>query len=136
MCVVCVSKAFTILNLSLMKIIPIIYCLSHCSMAVKRHHDQGNSYRIKCLISKLTWIFRVLVPGHHGREHGSRHDPGAAYTLKYTESFVPCSTGYGRERESLGLAMAFEISKFTPSDTPVLNPPPTVYKLGAKHANT
>lgn len=47
------------------------YCLRHCSMAVKRHRDQVNSYRIQRLISELTRTFRGLVPGHHGREHAN-----------------------------------------------------------------
>ena len=58
-------------------------CLHHCSMAVKRHHDQGNSYRVKRLIRELTRAFRGLVPGHYGREHGS---PKAGMTL---EQYIP-----------------------------------------------
>jgi len=40
-----------------------------CSIAVRRHHDHGNSYKKKHLIEAGLW-FRGLVHRHHGREHG------------------------------------------------------------------
>ena len=36
-------------------------------MAVKRHHDQGNSHKDKL----LAYSFRGSVYYHHGRKHGS-----------------------------------------------------------------
>lgn len=46
-----------------------------CSVAVKRHHDQGNLYK-KAFNLGFAQGFRELVHGHHGRgrgrEHGSR----------------------------------------------------------------
>ena len=45
------------------------YCLSQCSIAVKRHHhDHSNSYKGKHLIGTVLW-FRGLVHCHHGRKH-------------------------------------------------------------------
>jgi hypothetical protein len=38
-------------------------------IAVKRHHDHGNSYKNKHVIGNYS--FRVLVHYHHGGKHGS-----------------------------------------------------------------
>lgn len=45
-------------------------CLSHCSSAVKRQHDQDNSYKRKYLTGGggLAYSFRRLVHYHHGRK--------------------------------------------------------------------
>lgn len=41
----------------------LIMCLSHCSIAVKRHHDQGNSYKRKHLIGACIQFRRFsLLP--------------------------------------------------------------------------
>jgi hypothetical protein len=40
------------------------------SIAVKRHHEHGNSYKGKHLIG-AGLQFRGLVHYHHGRKHGS-----------------------------------------------------------------
>ena len=48
-----------------------IYCLSYCLVAVQRHHDQGDSYKEKCLFNqRLAYSFRGLVHYHQGEEHG------------------------------------------------------------------
>jgi hypothetical protein len=44
-------------------------CLSHCSVAVKRHHDQGYLQE-KVFNWGLAYSFRGLVYGHHGGQHG------------------------------------------------------------------
>lgn len=41
-------------------------CLSYCSTAVMKCHDQGN------LIEGLLYSFRRLVYDHQGTEHGDR----------------------------------------------------------------
>ena len=46
-------------------------CSSHCSIAVKRHKDQANSYKRKPLTGGLHTISEA-VHYHHGREHGGR----------------------------------------------------------------
>ena len=33
---------------------------------MKRHHDQGNSYKTNHLVGKLAYSFRGLVHDHHG----------------------------------------------------------------------
>ena len=45
-------------------------CLGLSFMAVKRHHDQGNSYKGKHLI-EVDLQFRSSVHHHHDRKHGS-----------------------------------------------------------------
>lgn len=47
-------------------------CLRYCSVAVKRHYDQGNLYK-KTFNLGFAWGFRELVHDHHGRGHGSEH---------------------------------------------------------------
>ena len=37
--------------------------------AIKKHHDQGNSYQGRYLI-RLVYRFRGLVHYHHGKKHG------------------------------------------------------------------
>ena len=44
--------------------------LVNISIAVKRHYDHGNSYKVKHLIG-VAHSFRGLVPYHHGAVHGS-----------------------------------------------------------------
>jgi hypothetical protein len=39
-------------------------CLGYCFVAVKRHHDQGNSYKRKHLIEDLLRVSDVYF--HHG----------------------------------------------------------------------
>ena len=41
-----------------------------CSISLKRHRDQDNSYKGECLI-RAGLQFRGLVHYHHGRKHGS-----------------------------------------------------------------
>lgn len=53
-----------------MKPLLINNCLCHCSAAVKRYLDQGNSYKRKHLNESSLSISEM---GYHpGREHGSR----------------------------------------------------------------
>jgi len=63
-------------------------CLSHCSVAVKRHHGQGTTI-MKACNWRIIYSFRRLVH-HHGREHNT----GAI------ESY--CSVSREREREREG----------------------------------
>ena len=52
--------------------------LSYCSIAVKRHHDQGNLWK-KAFHWELGYSFRELVPDHHGWSLAAgRHGTGAA----------------------------------------------------------
>ena len=44
--------------------------LVRVSIAVNRHHDQGNSYKEQHLIG-AAYTFRGSVHYHHGRKHGS-----------------------------------------------------------------
>lgn len=53
-------------------------CLSGCSIAVRRHHGQGNSYERTHLTNGLAYSFRGPVHYGHGKEHGSSHT-GAVY---------------------------------------------------------
>lgn len=47
--------------------IPTVTCLSHCSSAVKKHHDCGNSCKRKCLIGAGLQLQKFsLVHYHHG----------------------------------------------------------------------
>ena len=46
------------------------YCLSLGFIAVKRHHDHGNSYKGKHLIGAGLQV-RGSVHYYHGRKHGS-----------------------------------------------------------------
>lgn len=43
------------------------YCLSHFSLAVKRHQGQGNSYIKKAFNLGITYCFRGIIHDHHGR---------------------------------------------------------------------
>ena len=45
--------------------------LVRVSVAVKRHHNHGNSYKGKYLIGVAHLQFRALVHYHHGRNQGS-----------------------------------------------------------------
>lgn len=47
------------------------YCLSQCSVAVKRYHDQDNSHNKKHLIGGLQ--VQRCVHYDHGLEHGGRY---------------------------------------------------------------
>lgn len=46
---------------------PATYCLSQCSVSVKRHHDHGKSFM------QLAYSFGALVHHPHGGEHDSMH---------------------------------------------------------------
>lgn len=50
------------------KVIPIPHCLSHSSV-VRRHHDQGNSYKRKNLTVDLLKVSEISHY-HRGREYG------------------------------------------------------------------
>lgn len=53
----------------------VLKCLSQCSVAVKRHHDQGISLKRKHLTMGLLTVSEVSL-FHHGREYGSRQAGG------------------------------------------------------------
>lgn len=75
--------------------------LSQCSVIVRRHHDHYNSSKGKRLIG-VSYSFRGLVHGHHGRKYGSIQ---AADMVPEKELRV-LSLGpqeAGRERKPLGL---------------------------------
>jgi hypothetical protein len=52
------------------KVGSVTWCLSQCSIAVKRHYDQKQLLQKKALIWGLAYSFRDLVHYHHGGEHG------------------------------------------------------------------
>ena len=82
-----------------------IICLSHCSIAVKRHHDWRNSYKRKHLVWGLAYSLRGLVHYHHGGEPGSRqgrHGAGEEVERSWLQREIE------KERESQRLARAFE----------------------------
>lgn len=43
-------------------------CLIQCSSAIKKHHDHGNSYKVKYLIG-AGLEFIGLIHSHHSRKH-------------------------------------------------------------------
>jgi hypothetical protein len=45
-------------------------CLSQCSIAGKRHHDHGNSYKGKHLSGAGLQLQRFEVHSYHGKEGG------------------------------------------------------------------
>lgn len=81
-------------------------CLSHCSMSIRRHHAQGNFYKMDC------WQFQCVNPGPSWWEAG-RYRTGAV-----VEIFITCSAG-SRQRVRVGLAWTFGTSKPT-SETHLL----------------
>jgi hypothetical protein len=50
---------------SAMYLFYVLRCLSNCFIAVKRHHDQGNSYKREHLIGACI-EFQRLVHYHYG----------------------------------------------------------------------
>lgn len=60
------------------------YCLNYCSVAVKKHRDQGNLYE-KAFTLGLAYSLRGLVYDLHGGEPDCRQAsrPGAAEILPY-----------------------------------------------------
>lgn len=62
----------------------VMACLSQCSVAMKRDHDQGNSYKECIFNSGPADTFRGLVRYHHGGEHGSTQ----AGHLAIAESYI------------------------------------------------
>lgn len=44
-------------------------------IALKRHNDQGSSYKVKYSI-EASLQFRALIPYHNGWWHAGRHDTG------------------------------------------------------------
>jgi hypothetical protein len=47
-------------------------CLSQCSIAVKRHHDHGNSQKGKHLTGACLQIQRLCVHRRHSGKHGRK----------------------------------------------------------------
>lgn len=84
-------------------------CLGHCSLAVKRHCDQGN-FGMKAVSEGLAYSFSGLVHNHHGGVCGNRQ-AGMAHSSSSRESLYPDAQATGR-----GGKRAFEISKPTSSD--------------------
>jgi hypothetical protein len=115
------------------------YCrLSHCSSAVKSHHDQGNFYKRKHSAGGMAYSFRELVRYHHGGKQ-KRTVTGAV-----AGSFPPWPTGSRqRERETTGPEVGFWNLKAHPPPTQQKKSPPRhhlptlpkQYQLGTKHAN-
>lgn len=58
------------------------HSLSHCSVVLKRHHDQGKYYKREHLIGGLLRVSE-LVQYHHGGEHGGMQ-AGAGTILRAT----------------------------------------------------
>jgi hypothetical protein len=48
-------------------------CLNFCSTAVKRHHNQGNSYKKKAFSWGFAYSFRDLIHYYHSRENDITH---------------------------------------------------------------
>ena len=71
-------------------------CLRHRSIAVQRHHDQGNFYKRKHLIGGLFKVSEIS-PLSSWREHGGTHGTGAG-----AERYILICGQVGRQR--LGLA--------------------------------
>lgn len=77
-------------------------CLRLCSIAVRRHHDYGNSYEIKPVVGTG---FAVHYPLN--REHGSTQaDTGLEFSV--------CIHRHKEEGVRLGLAYTLETSELTP----------------------
>lgn len=92
------------------------YCLSYCSVAVKKHRDQGNLYE-KAFTLGLAYSLRGLVYDLHGGEPDCRQAsrPGAA------ESFYLIQELEGQKDRETGNAVRFLSLKAYPIGTP----PPT-----------
>jgi hypothetical protein len=87
------------------------HCLSLCSIAVKRHHDHGNSYKGKHFIEiGLVLEVQSLLSWWEAWWHTGRCGTG-----EVPESWTS-GLAARRKRETLGLAWAFETPKPTPSD--------------------
>jgi hypothetical protein len=74
-----------------------ISVLVRVSIALKRHHDHGNSYKGKHLIG-AGLRFRGLVHYHHGEKLACRHGAGEG-----GKNFTSGSVGF-RKRVTVGLA--------------------------------
>jgi hypothetical protein len=57
------------------RIYSFVQYLSHCSIALKIHHNQNNSYKRKDLIV-LSVQFQQTFYYPHGREHGRKEGSG------------------------------------------------------------
>ena len=81
-------------------------CLSHCPIAVKRHHEQGNSYKGNIIGAGLQFQgFSPLSSRQEAWQHPVRCGAGVLHLdLKAS----------GRDSEPLGLAWAYETSEPTP----------------------
>lgn len=80
------------------QVLRVVVCLGHCSIAVRRHHDQGRTYERKHLVGGLAGSSRDLVHYHDGREHGGMEHGG-----EEVESYIlTCE-----QRERTGLSMGF-----------------------------
>lgn len=62
------------------------------SIAVKRYHDHGESYKRKHLIEVLAWTLRGVVHYRHDREHGGL-EFGYVQADMMLENSVPLSKG-------------------------------------------
>lgn len=82
-----------------------------CPITVKTHNDHGNSYKGKHSLG-LVYIFRDLVHSCHGETHDSRQ---AAIVLEKTLRVLHPDQ-QAAERESPGLAWAFETPKAYPKE--------------------
>ena len=61
--------------------------ISRWLLAVKGHHDPGNSYKRQYLIGGIAYSFGGLVHYYHGgectKQHGGRHGAGAVVDESY-----------------------------------------------------
>ena len=61
-----------------------MWCLSQCSITMKRQHDHGNSNKESTSLGPAC-SFRGLVYCEHGRKHGSTH---VDMVLQNSESYI------------------------------------------------
>jgi hypothetical protein len=100
-------------------------CLSHCSVAVERHHEPSNSCE-KSMFWGLAYNFTGLVHRIHGGEHGQTwcwRSSGEFHIQIYRQQ---------EEREPLGLAWAFAASKPTSRD---MLPPARLHLFQEGHSS-
>lgn len=64
-------------------VFPLLHCLSHCSIAMKRHCDPRQLLQMP----SFSWGFRELFHDHHDREHGATK--GRHGVREVAQSFTP-----------------------------------------------
>ena len=103
--------------------LPIHAVLVRISIAVKRHHGHGNSYKRKHFFGVAHFQFRGLAHYHQGTTwwHVGRHDAGAEnpYILIQKQQEVVCLTGHGLSTHEF-LKPIFTVIHFLQKEKPRL----------------